>query len=1208
MRQSITALLLMLCSLGAHAAVTGRVVDDEGKPVAGARIRARALETPEQLFARLLSSDPMPAFIASAESGEGGAFRIETKGNGVVDLFIDAPGRQYLAVEVADGDDAGTFVLAKRAMARGRVTAGGRGVAGAVVLAGRTYVTRTDAEGNYEVPDSAQRMNRLIVVHPDYAIVTRALRATPEAAPSYDQALDRGFVIRGRVVDAADSPVAGAVVRASGWPLAKSGEDGSFEIAHAPGEKPILFAREGNRVGSLVTSRGKPPYVIRLVPAATLQGSVRNRKNEDPIAGARVSVSADFDAAWWPVAVTDAKGDFSIDAIEPGVHRIMANHPLFFPQPSPEASFAEGARMNRTLYGTPLARITGRVIDEDKRPLFDVRLSMALGPYTTTTAPDGTFSLRFPSTFGPTRTHSVMFSKASYAPVIYGPMSVEEGETKSGVEIRMPRGIAFEIRLIDKDGKPIPNEPVMIMRRIDPSSRFSSVSLPCIKPEDCRTNAEGKLTRVIAEETYDIVAGGEAALRREMSGQRLTARESPLTLELERGAFIEGRVVWSDGTPVNVDGMIRTESNRSITTHIKDGAFTLRNIPPGKVSVVAELGPPSFAASDVVELTAPASGVTIQVPRGGRLEGTVVDRETEKPVREFAIFPLRKDARGSMRGFAAKRFAEGRFVLEDLAPGNYDIRVSAAGYSRMNSAAVTIEDSKTAKLTIQIDRGGAVIGRVTAEGRAIAEVQVRVKVARDTGMIGPPGRTDANGDFKVDDLPEGSHVLDVRRDGFIPVEMPVNVSIGKETRADVDLSRGRELHGRVIDEAGVPVANAEIMSRASTSGLPPPAPGATTDVNGAFKLSSLGDKTYTISAQKPGYVEGKVTANPATVSMVTITLTRGGSISGRIVGLSPAEMSLVTVHAFGPTVIRSQEQPDASGAFTLTGVPDGDITVHASLRDSRRQVRARVKVTNGVAPPVDLDFSAGFTVRGRVTARGKVVEGSITFRGQPTANPDYVTGDIGRDGTYEVHVAARGEYRVSVNRRSDSGMHDAGAVNVSGDMVHDIDLRGGSVSGVVKDAETRLPVANARVLLIPRGEAQTDGAGRFTFDLVTPGDYELRVWREGYAPEPRAFSVGAGGAPDLEVMLSRGVAVTFTVIDAATGQPVTGALVSVGTGTKYPLYFEQIRSDVNGITRLTLSPGTYELKVGANEYPMKTVTLMVPGPPLTVKLERQAKR
>jgi hypothetical protein len=349
-----------------------------------------------------------------------------------------------------------------------------------------------------------------------------------------------------------------------------------------------------------------------------------------------------------------------------------------------------------------------------------------------------------------------------------------------------------------------------------------------------------------------------------------------------------------------------------------------------------------------------------------------------------------------------------------------------------------------------------------------------------------------------------------------------------ETRVDVELERGRELRGRVIDGSGRPVPQAEIMPR-------------------------------------------------------------GG---------------LVSVYTFVTT--------DEEGAFTLTGVADGDQTIVATLsRPRRREVRARAIVINGSAPPVDLDFNAGIAVRGKVTQQGKPVQGNISFyptKRDPSSNMMPGSSEIGPDGSYEVRLPAAGEYGVTVNRMNSRGATlNVPRVNVAGDMVHDIELRGATVSGRVFDAATGEPVANASVMLLPGSDMPARG-GRFTFDLVADGDYRIRAQAPGYAPTLRAFSVANGMPPaEIDLGLSRGVEVLFRVVDALTGELVNAMGFTVMDASKVPMFMGDATADANGMRRIMLQPGTYQLTVSAQDYAYKPVTLTVPGPPLDVKLDR-AKR
>jgi len=1204
MRQSLSALLLF-CAFHASAAVTGRVIDEAGKPLRGVRVRVRALETSEQMYARMLSNDPQPQFLATAETNDSGVFRVETKGNAVVELMLDGPGRQFSSQDVADGEDAGTFMLRASPARRGRITAGGRGVANATVAIGRSYVTRTDGEGNYEAAETASGVDRIMVIHRDYAIVNGVVRgsgAPPRIAPpqaglltSFDVALQTGTPVRGQVIDARGAGVAGATIRAAGWPLARSGEDGSFEIPHAATEKPPLFAREGNRVG-MVT---KPPYVIRLRPAATITGSVRSNKDESAIAGARVLIRADFDESWWPSAISDPKGNFVIDGADPSARMLFASQPAFFGMGGPsDLRLEEGTRIARTIYLTPLARLAGKVIDEEQHPVAAARVSY-LGSGGATTATDGTFSLRLP---GLERATMLNVNAPSFPMTTFGPYSIEAGETKSGLLLRLARGFKFELRLVDRDGVPIASEPVTIVRRTDSEVRrmMIRIPVPCGANDvsECRTDDQGKLAVTIGEGSFDLTLGGETTVVRELPDQKLTARSSPMTFELERGTTVEGRVVWSDGAPANLRGNVATIANPPASALVTDGAFALRNVAPGKLTLVFESAPPAFAHSEPFEVTAPASGVLVKLPRPGRIEGRVVDRETDKPVTSFSV-ELRQRIRSQTPPPKSFRADDGRFVMEDVAPGTYDLTVSANGYTRANNTAVNVEEAKAVTVPVTLDRGGVVTGRVASEGRPLADVSVSLVI--EGRSPASRLRTDANGEYKIDGLMTGPNKLDVRRDGFVSKVVSVTAEAGKETRLDIDLARALELRGRVVDAVGKPVPNAEISSRGSTPFMMMAV--ATSDTEGSFRLGGLGDLTYTITVSKEGYADGTLDVNPASAGEVTITLSRGGTITGRILGIATADLPFVEVRVSGS---RTRTSPDATGAFTLNGVADGQVVLWASVsRPRQREAHAMVRVVNGIAPPVDLDFNAGIPVRGRVTLGGHVIEGFIRF--DPAARRPGMSGasgQIGRDGTYEVRLASAGEYQVNLNRMGTNGMISAGRVNVTGEMVHDIDVRGATMSGVVADAVTRQPLAGVSVSLDQGRETRTNGAGRFTFDLIADGEYRVRAHADRYAPVARPVSVANGNIPEIELLLSRGQPAQFRVLDAATGQLVEMYSVAVSDASKSQIYFGEAPADASGMRTITLNPGTYELRVFARDYSMKAFTLTVPGPPLDVKLER----
>ena len=148
----------------------------------------------------------------------------------------------------------------------------------AIVVSG-IDVVQTNAAGEAPAPFSTIAY----VVHPDYAI------GRASGISGLDVKLVRGEPVRGRVVNAA-GPVAHAIVSINGWPLAESGDDGTFAIAHAPDKWQSISAVLGTEAGT--TLRPKTGGVeVRIAPAATFAGTLRDTGRGGAVVGARMTIS-----------------------------------------------------------------------------------------------------------------------------------------------------------------------------------------------------------------------------------------------------------------------------------------------------------------------------------------------------------------------------------------------------------------------------------------------------------------------------------------------------------------------------------------------------------------------------------------------------------------------------------------------------------------------------------------------------------------------------------------------------------------------------------------------------------------------------------------------------------------------------------------------------------------------------------------------------
>src|SRR5438874_12044211 len=125
LRVSSFLLLVLLSAARAGAAVTATIVDEDGKPIAGATVQAFARETRQAAVARALAGKPDTPPVATAQSGANGAVRLDVARTPVVMLLISAQGRAAVA-DAADGDDLGPLMLLPSSTYKGKVTAGGK--------------------------------------------------------------------------------------------------------------------------------------------------------------------------------------------------------------------------------------------------------------------------------------------------------------------------------------------------------------------------------------------------------------------------------------------------------------------------------------------------------------------------------------------------------------------------------------------------------------------------------------------------------------------------------------------------------------------------------------------------------------------------------------------------------------------------------------------------------------------------------------------------------------------------------------------------------------------------------------------------------------------------------------------------------------------------------------------------------------------------
>jgi protocatechuate 3,4-dioxygenase beta subunit len=1213
----------LLVSLPALASITGVVMTRDGKPVAGARVALYSLETADARRERLVSKTPERPPLVTATTDSKGTYTLESPKDAVVDLRIDKDGYAPSALRIERDEEVGATLLVPAAAKQGTVTANGKGVAGATVVwsdGSVTAIATTDANGRYTIADPSKWANRVMVFHPDFAIQEDF---SPVARPSIDRKLDAGVVVTGRVMKGS-TPVAKAVVLIDNYPSAESAEDGSFTVPHAPKNWRGVLARSGDQIA--FAARGTKAVVLKLEPSSSVSGTVRDASTQKGVAGAEVRLTRPMRGEIVASAITDAKGNYSIGGFAPDAYTLTPSRPGYaFAGGS--VSVTAGQRVQRPFAGSAEARISGMVVDEEKKPVAAAVVSAQGvaregGPFMMrqggrsrrpgVSGPDGRYSVRTAAE-GDVQIEAV---RTGYPAARSSTLHLTAGERRSGIVVTIPRGIAVSGRVTDRDGKPLSGVSVSAAEsRGGPAGMRRMVIMDGDSEDDSvRTASDGSFTIRLKEGSYDVGFRREGYAARSVRALQVGDNMKPLEVTLDPGVEITGRVTRG-GRPIeSVSVNALSEDGPHSTTTDSDGHFVIADLTPGTTMV--NFTRPEEFIQQMRSLTAPARDVSIEIPPGGRISGRVVDKSTHKPITAFQAGVSGTRSGGGMvfamppqmRSFTSE---DGSFALDNVPTGQIEVLASAPGYITAKAGGVVVEEGKAVEnLELALETGVRLFGRVTGPtGEPLSGAVVRPR--RERGMVmvmtGPENvaTTDANGEYSIDTLEPGEKTFEIIRSGYLTESKSVELS-GRETRLDVQLSQGLRISGQVVTEAGAGVADALVSATsAATSGRP----ATRTDAAGAFTFENLAPGHYTFVASKQGFADGRTRDVDITAGgVVRVTLKTGSVIYGHLSGVTEAELQDATVRAMGPGGA-AEAAVDANGNYRIEGAPSGSVRVSADVgrgfRERRSSAVKTVEVEAGSSAQVDIEFESQTSIRGRVTRNGTPLSNAgISFnpRGPGVQTNARTTTD--GNGYYAVSGLSDGRYSVTVVDFERLTPYQT-TYEVKGAGTFDIDMRTTLVRGRVTDAASGDAIAGATIQVRRTDDPSpmsmrgvtTDSSGTFVVESMTAGSYVFTAQKEGYGNLSRDLSVTESGASDVEFKLSRNEGITIRVIDARDQRLLDGRVTvfdAQGRAVVDNRFF--LDSTPQGV-HLSLSPGTYRATVWAEGYAPRTVSLVSPSKP-----------
>lgn len=486
---------------------------------------------------------------------------------------------------------------------------------------------------------------------------------------------------------------------------------------------------------------------------------------------------------------------------------------------------------------------------------------------------------------------------------------------------------------------------------------------------------------------------------------------------------------------------------------------------------------------------------------------------------------------------------------------SWQLLTSADGYVRRLEV-VSVPSREQGLHVVRLREGAGLRVQVTdPEGHAVAGARVVITFARRgasppagrASLLAPPSadsqplrvqlETDGGGSASTSELAAGRVEIRVTHPGHLPHRTDVVVATGEARRVAIELERGLEISGRVLDAHAAPVAGAwvsrlrgfahEIMGFDVVSfigeelvALGVRDEGVRTDENGFFVLGGIErDAEVHLMAGAQGFLPARLGPVRAGSTDHVMRLERCANIVGVVVDAEngtpvsdfDARCTRVSWFVFDRPLARARIRGSQDGRFMLEGLPRGRMTLRVRTED-----HAIFEQTISVASPeldvgeirleppaavegVTLDPEGRALTGVRVwTAQGGMGDSSFVraITGRATATSD-------REGRFRLPVPAK-RLRLMAQKSGYAPTRSPSVQVRPGQVVKGVEItleRGGSLHGVVVDsagaplADWNIQASSANSVSIRF--ARSDDSGEFALAGLVAGQYLVDAFPDG---------------------------------------------------------------------------------------------------------------
>jgi sugar lactone lactonase YvrE len=348
-----------------------------------------------------------------------------------------------------------------------------------------------------------------------------------------------------------------------------------------------------------------------------------------------------------------------------------------------------------------------------------------------------------------------------------------------------------------------------------------------------------------------------------------------------------------------------------------------------------------------------------------------------------------------------------------------------------------------------------------------------------------------------------------------------------------------EVLGSVVDDAtnqSLADATVQIVENTSLS--------TTSNAVGTFSLTGIPAGSYTLRVSKLGY-----DAKQATLQIVAGQSINLGAVRLKVSSFT-ATVSGVIKDNFGSLVVdalvsagTASAFTNASGQYQIAGIAVGSGTITVS-KNGYQTVTATVAFEAGKA----YIFSPTLYYNGYTppapSLKGKVIDATTSAAiSGATITIGQTSKTSAVDGTFEFAALTAGSFSLTVSASTYQSVTVTGSLVAGPNDIGNVSLAKAaatsSISGIVADASTNVPIAGATVAVQGSALTATSGAdGKYAIAGITSTSFKLLVSAAGYLTSTQNVSLQQVGAAILDLKLTKSQPSGITLESVKTNKPI----------------------------------------------------------------------